>query len=319
MITVRRGWSKPSTILFATEVPPNEKAFACALAQGKELNAELILMHVGNADKPSALDPGSAKSTPDFAMARAVKQELEPLISRARDLNVHCRVVVRTGNAADEILRFSAEHKVDRLVLGVHTPGPVGKLLVGSVAEAVLRKACAPVLIVGPYLSEAAIRNTDCRTILCPIGKHPSGPLVARLAAEMAVQHGARLVLQQIVPPQVAPQAFAGRSLSEIGTEMLEMVPHDLRGKISVTARVMEGDPTEELLYQSRVLKANLIVMGAPGASHFAAVTHACAIYKALAYAHCPVMTLSPVLLAGCEPLRPLSEPADVRYIAGVV
>lgn len=319
MMTVRRGWSKPSTILFATEIPANEKAFSCALAQARELNAELILMHVGWADKPSALESAAVASTPDFAMARAVKQELEPLINRAKDLDVHCRVVVRAGNAADEILRFASEHKLDRLVLGVHTPGPVGKLLVGSVAETVLRKACAPVLIVGPYLSEAAFRHTDHRTILCPVGRHPSGPLVARLAAELAVQHGARLVLQQIVPPQVALQALAGRTLSEIGTEMIEMVPHSLRGKISVTARVMEGDPTEELLYQSRVLRANLIVMGAPGASHFAAVTHASTIYKALAYAHCPVMTLSPVLLAGCEPLLPLSEPADVRYIAGVV
>jgi hypothetical protein len=46
MATVLKpGWSKPSTILFASEIPANEKAFAFALAQAVEFGAELILFH----------------------------------------------------------------------------------------------------------------------------------------------------------------------------------------------------------------------------------------------------------------------------------
>ncbi len=33
---IQPGWSKPSTILFASEIPANEKAFAFALAQASE-------------------------------------------------------------------------------------------------------------------------------------------------------------------------------------------------------------------------------------------------------------------------------------------
>ena len=42
---LKPGWSKPSTILFATEIPANEKAFAFALAQAVEFGAKLILFH----------------------------------------------------------------------------------------------------------------------------------------------------------------------------------------------------------------------------------------------------------------------------------
>jgi len=42
---MKPGWSKPSTILFASEVPANEKAFEYALAQAREFGATLILLH----------------------------------------------------------------------------------------------------------------------------------------------------------------------------------------------------------------------------------------------------------------------------------
>jgi nucleotide-binding universal stress UspA family protein len=49
------------------------------------------------------------------------------------------------------------------------------------------------------------------------------------------------------------------------------------------------GDPTEEILYQGRAQQANLIVLGAQGASRFAAMTRSGIVYKVLAYAQCPV------------------------------
>jgi len=42
---IKPGWSKPCTILFASESPPNEKAFAFALAEAAEFSADLIILH----------------------------------------------------------------------------------------------------------------------------------------------------------------------------------------------------------------------------------------------------------------------------------
>lgn len=77
------------------------------------------------------------------------------------------------------------------------------------------------------------------------------------------------------------------------------------------------ADPTEELLYQGRSQRANLIVMGAQGASPFAAATRAGIVYKVLAYAQCPVITLLPIVLAECGAGEYQPHPSEL-CMAGV-
>jgi nucleotide-binding universal stress UspA family protein len=80
---------------------------------------------------------------------------------------------------------------------------------------------------------------------------------------------------------------------------------------------VVPGDPTEELLYQSYSQHADLIVLGAQGASAFAAITRHGVVYKILAHTQCPVITLSPVVLARCGSKSEKLQPAEA-YLAGV-
>jgi nucleotide-binding universal stress UspA family protein len=118
----------------------------------------------------------------------------------------------------------------------------------------------------------------------------------------LAARSKATLILQHVVPDQERIEVLAGRSLGQLEDKLLSSIPDRLQARIHVRTRVVVGDPTEELLYQSRSQRANLIVMGAQGASEFAAVTRAGIVYKVLAYAQCPVITLSPKVLAACGP-----------------
>jgi len=96
------------------------------------------------------------------------------------------------------------------------------------------------------------------------------------------------------------------------------LIPEALVGQIAIETIVVPGDPTEELLYQSRAQHADLIVLGAHGASAFAAVTRHGVVYKVLAQAHCPVITLSPVVLGENTAKQHKKQHADV-YTAGVI
>ena len=100
-------------------------------------------------------------------------------------------------------------------------------------------------------------------------------------------------------------------------TEMIPLIPDELQGKITVQAIVVPGDPTEELLYQGRAQQADMIVLGAQGASAFAAVARQGVVYKVLAHSHCPVMTLSPLVLAACGAKKESAQPAEL-FLAGV-
>ena len=110
---------------------------------------------------------------------------------------------------------------------------------------------------------------------------------------------------------------MTGRSLDEVETGMLALVPSKLQNQVEIQTIVVPGDPTEELLYQSNAQQADLIVLGAQGASAFAAVTRHGVVYKVLAHAHCPVITLSPVVLAACGSRSEKLHPAEA-YLAGV-
>jgi nucleotide-binding universal stress UspA family protein len=122
--------------------------------------------------------------------------------------------------------------------------------------------------------------------------------VVADFAAELAAQHNARLILQHVIKPQDHQQILAGRSIEQMESDLLSLIPIEMQERIAAEAIVVPGDPTEELLYQSRAQQVDLIVLGAQGASAFAAISRHGVVYKVLAHAHCPVITLSPALLA---------------------
>jgi nucleotide-binding universal stress UspA family protein len=174
MATVMKpGWSKPSTILFASEIPANQKAFAFAVAQAKEFGANLILFHAYDTLVVAASETSGIRYYDYAAAARTEKHHLEPMAEQVRKEGIQCEVVVRPGLAADQILAFAREREIDRIVMGTHSPGPIGKLLVGSVAEAVLRTAKVPVFIVGPDVVEGTYRKFATRTIF--VRRQPAG------------------------------------------------------------------------------------------------------------------------------------------------
>jgi nucleotide-binding universal stress UspA family protein len=298
--TLKPGWSKPSTILFASEIPSNEKAFAFALAQASEFGADLILFHAYDTLVVAASETSGIRYYDYAAAARAEMKHLEPLAERARAAGLRCEVVVRPGLAADQILAYTHEREVDRIVMGTHSPGPIGKLLVGSVAEAVLRTAAVPVCIVGPDVVDGTYRNFATKTILCALSLMDTSHVVAEFGAELAAQHNARLVLQHVIKPQEAHEVLAGRTVEELEADLLALISMEHRERLSVQAIVVPGDPTEELLFQARAQQADLVVFGAQGASAFAAITRHGVVYKVLAHAHCPVLTLSPTVLEKC-------------------
>ena len=316
--TLKPGWSKPTTILFASEIPANERAFAFALAQALEFGADLILFHAYDTLVVSASETSGIRYYDYAAAARTEMKHLEPLAERARAAGLRCEVVVRPGLAADQILAYSQEREIDRIVMGTHSPGHIGKLLVGSVAEAVLRTAAVPVYIVGPKVVDGSYRNFATRIVLCALSLLDTSHVVAAFAAELAAQHSARLILQHVIKPQETREVLAGRTISDIERDLLALVPEEFQGKIQVQAIVVPGDPTEELLYQSRAQQADLVVLGAQGASAFAAITRHGVVYKLLAQSQTPVMTLSPVVLSQCGASGERTTAVE-SFLAGVI
>jgi nucleotide-binding universal stress UspA family protein len=77
------------------------------------------------------------------AQARRRLTEIVPTSAAATTV-----VKAQVGSPHPEIVRYAAKHNVDLIVLGTHGRGPLGHMLLGSVAERVVRTAPCPVLTV---------------------------------------------------------------------------------------------------------------------------------------------------------------------------
>ena len=80
----------------------------------------------------------------------SAERELPRLID-CEDLHgLDIEEVIVHGDAAAEIVRVAAEHEVDLIVISSHGRTGIGRMIFGSTAEAVVRHASCPVLVVKP-------------------------------------------------------------------------------------------------------------------------------------------------------------------------
>jgi nucleotide-binding universal stress UspA family protein len=87
-----------------------------------------------------------------------VEQALGERVAAATARGLAARGVVRTGSAAIEITDAASEENADLIVVGTHGRTGLNRLVIGSVAERVVRSAPAPVLTVKPRPTSQAAR-----------------------------------------------------------------------------------------------------------------------------------------------------------------
>jgi len=108
-ISFKAAWSKPSTILLASDIPVDEKVFAFALSQSSEFDSTLFIFHAIEENSDVSLGVSGKQDDARTSETQAKERYLETLAQRAIGFGVRCKVVVRTGLASDQILSFLRE------------------------------------------------------------------------------------------------------------------------------------------------------------------------------------------------------------------
>ncbi len=135
------------TILLATDLQPaSEPATSEAISLAAALAARLLVV--------SVIDPGQRRVPGLRAEARvdqirdlreAAAQEL---VTRGRELGADVTFLVWEGDPAESIVEASIAEGADLIVVGSHGRGAVGRVLIGSVSDHVVRNAPCPVMVV---------------------------------------------------------------------------------------------------------------------------------------------------------------------------
>src|SRR5438067_6237891 len=112
----------------------------------RSLKADVALVHVID----QALLAGTESALPGQELIAVLEQDAKTLLAKFRSKSTQqprALEFIKTGPPATEILNVARKWQADVIVMGTHGQGGVARLLVGSVAEEVLRHATCPVLV----------------------------------------------------------------------------------------------------------------------------------------------------------------------------
>jgi nucleotide-binding universal stress UspA family protein len=150
-------------ILFATDFSEcSNAALNVASHLAKETGARLFIVHVNGIIDVSGpaippVEPSYYYDAPWGHERHEIRERLNAIVPTVADVAYEHRYM--TGLPAAHILSFAERENMDLIVIGSHGRTGFSRLLMGSVAEGVLRKAKCPVLVVKqPAVS---VENTE--------------------------------------------------------------------------------------------------------------------------------------------------------------
>jgi nucleotide-binding universal stress UspA family protein len=144
------GWNRICCAVDGSE--PSRRALQLAAGLAKRLEASLTVLHVHDVPSVGMTEVPAVPPMSRSAFDRD-REEARRLLEAARaegDAIAPGRVSAELlqGDPAWEIVKYGAEHDCDVIVVGTHGRTGVRRLVVGSVAERILRDATCPVLAV---------------------------------------------------------------------------------------------------------------------------------------------------------------------------
>lgn len=296
-------------ILVATDFSPaSERAFEYAVAIARRYNARICVVH--------AIPPDPREPIPIYPLPHELdrnliqaEQKLQRLDEKLDDLP-H-QLLLERGPVWDVLEAVIQQENIDLLVLGTRGRGGLQKLVLGSVAEEVLRKAKCAVLTVGPNVPLATAQTIDFKRILFAADFGPTSERALSYGLSIAENCGAKLVLLHMVPPMPLPDlgptaycpgAYLADTLFKWQTTMRDECKRKLRALVPPNSK-LASEPEfvvgldflpEGVLDVANGHTIQLIIMGA---NHIRSPRVAAHIPLALTHevicrAKCPVLTI---------------------------
>jgi nucleotide-binding universal stress UspA family protein len=131
---------------------PSDAAVALAIRLGRDQVAKLYFLHISETAKIAAMVSSSALCVdPSMALnaeREAGEEALRNAKTSAEKSSMQAETLLEEGASADRILDTTARIGADLIVIGSHGRGGLSRALLGSVAEAVLRRSRVPVLVI---------------------------------------------------------------------------------------------------------------------------------------------------------------------------
>lgn len=281
----------------------SQRAIGYAIDLAARMDATLHVMHA-NVLREDPFDTTEEPATTLDKLREHLKQTTEAHVQSTRYDPGSVRrkhVLRRDMAAAPAILQYADEQDIDIIVMGTHGRRGLRRLLLGSVAEEVIRKASCAVLTVGRQEVKGLEKSTIER-ILVPIDFSEHSREALRTAGELAALYEARLDLTHIVEETLHPTFYgttvrsiydAQPAIEEKTIEHLEQFYQETEGMDGeVEFHAEPGRAPEAIAEAAQGREADLIVIATHGRTGMERFLVGSVTEKVVRRTPCPVLTV---------------------------
>jgi nucleotide-binding universal stress UspA family protein len=281
-------------VLVATDFSGASKAaFQTALRLCKVLPAHLSILHVF--EYSDGVPPESGGELIELeSIYEKSKRSLDVLMLTAQQEGVSCEPLMGGGTPSATILETLLSKQIDLAVLGTKAIHGFERLVFGSTAEAVIRKASCPVLTVGPQAAASAAISEAEGPIIFATDFNLTTTRAIHFATSFCQSMKSPLHCLHVLP-RTLEEGFQNQIVLQIMTEALQHVASESGVAIEppVCAIAYGSEISNTVVDYARKQKARLIVLGVRQASMMASHIPAHIAYRIITEAPCPVLTMA--------------------------
>lgn len=299
---------------------------AMALARRSAAGLHLVQAHVPvlAIDSLNLLDDAL-----DAEMRRRECAYMDEAAARVRDhVNVPVRTAMPIGPVADVLVEEARRAEADLIVMTTHGRGALSRFWLGSVAEGIVRRGPAPVLLLRPPEAPVDLAEVpELRRILLPLDGSPAAERVLPDAVALAGTMAAEFTLLRVVPPvPVLGYDLGGYAAAGTDIAMLERMETDAHSYVQCVQRWLEergfhsevrvaiGEPpAAAILDTAQACRCDLIALHTHGRSGLSRMLLGSIADKVVRGASCAVL-----VHRGPYAAHQHAEPAETPQTVGV-
>jgi nucleotide-binding universal stress UspA family protein len=279
-------------ILFATDFSAqSERALQLALAFAKPHWAKVIVVHAAPPEPhyPVPMEPIPIELDPILLES---KHSMDELAANPRLQGFKHECILEQGNLWNIIDAEVAKHKVDLIVVATHGRHGVSKLVLGSNAESIFRRAACPVLTVGPHVGFIDEQSWTPRKIIFATDFSSNSLHALPYALSVAEEHQAQLILLHL--SSLIPLAVGDDIEASLVRKLQDLVPAETVAGLRTECVVRFEFPAEGILTAAKEFGADLIVMSVRRSAVAGAASHLpwAIASEVVSRAPCPVLTV---------------------------
>ena len=279
-------------ILFTTDFSPaSEAALPYVQALARWYGSKVVIAHVVPPEPILAIPMEPATAELDINWQDAKRRMDAFLRSNPLPDMVH-ETVLQQGCLWDVLAFIIEGHQIDLLVLGTHGRDGIKKLVLGSAAEQIFRRATCPVLTVGPKAAQSSVSFESWKRILFATDFSTGSLNALPYALSFAEENQASLILLHLIPlvPLQEQDEFVARARKRLE----QLLPPEAETWCKPEFITRFGFPADGILHVAEQCRADLIVMGVHAASSPKASAHLlwAIAHEVVSHAHCPLLTV---------------------------